>query len=495
MLDKARTWVLVDPPTGANIIGSKWVFHTKKDATGNIVQYKACLVTQGFSQVPGINYFDMYAPVAKLTSICTVLTLATHLDLELHQIDIKGAYLNGELNNEEAIYMCQPPGYTDPALLCHVCHLRKTLYGLKQSGHHWYQKLVEILVKNLRFKLCEVDQAVFVKQSKKTLVIIVVHIDNCIIATSALSLIDELKMQIRKHVEITDLSELHWLLSIEVTRNREEQTIALSQRSYLESIIHCFRFNELKPILTPMEPHIKLTNAQSPLTGAKYASMQHIPYHKAIGSLMYAALGTHPDISYAISTVSRFSSNPGLPHWEAVHRIYRYLIGTKDLQLTYGGARKPLHGYTDADGSMAEDRKAISGYAFLIDGGAVSWASKKQEIISLSMTESEYVAATHTTKEVLWLRSFIGEVLTPLDAPITLFSNNQSIIALAKDHQYHARTKHIDIHFHFICWVVDDGKIRLVFCPTNDMIANTLTKAPPSPKVKHFAAELGLRTD
>ena len=210
---------------------------------------------------------------------------------------------------------------------------------------------------------------------------------------------------------------------------------------------------------------------------------------------MYAALGTCPDISYAVSTISHFTSNPGLPHWEAVRHIYRYLIGTKDLRLTYGWTRKPLQGYTDADGSMSEDWKAVSGYAFLIDGGAVSWASKKQEIVLLSMTKSEYIAATHTTKEVLWLHSFIGEVLVSFDKPTTLFSDNQSAIVLAKDHQYHACTKHINIHFHFICWVVDNGKIRLIFCPTNDMVADTLTKVLPLPKVKHFVAKLRLRTD
>ena len=206
----------------------------------------------------------------------------------------------------------------NPALPCHVCHLCKILYGLKQSGQRWYQKLIEILVKNLGFKLCEVDQAVFIKRSKKTLIIIVVHVDDCTITASTLALVVELKVQIRNHVEIMDLSKLHWLLGIKVTRNREERTIALSQQSYLELIIHHFRFNDLKPVSTPMEPHIKLTNAQSPSTGTKYASIQHIPYRKAIGSLMYATLGTHPDISYAISTISHFLSNPRLPHWEAV---------------------------------------------------------------------------------------------------------------------------------------------------------------------------------
>ena len=167
----------------------------------------------------------------------------------------------------------------------------------------------------------------------------------------------------------------------------------------------------------------------------------------------------------------------------------------KTLRLLYGGGEKELIGYADADGSMAEDRRATSGYAFLVDGGAVSWSMKRQEIVLLSTTESEYVAATHAAKEALWLHSLIGQVFGPfpLDTATTLFSDNQSAIALSKDHQYHARTKHIDICFHFICWIINDGKIRLIYCPTNDMVADTLTKALPSPKVKHFAIELGLR--
>ena len=158
----------------------------------------------------------------------------------------------------------------------------------------------------------------------------------------------------------------------------------------------------------------------------------------------------------------------------------------------YRWMRKLLQGYTDTDRSMSKDWKAISGYAFLIDCGTMSWALKKQEIVLLLATESEYIAAMHTMKEALWLCLFIGEVLVPLNEPITLFSDNQFAITLTKDHQYHAHTKHIDIHFHFIHWVVDNSKIHLVFCPTNDMVTNTLTKALPSPKVKHFTAKLRL---
>ena len=152
-------------------------------------------------------------------------------------------------------------------------------------------------------------------------------------------------------------------------------------------------------------------------------------------------------------------------------------------------------GYSDADRSMLEDRKAIFGSAFIIDGGAVTWSSKKQELVSLSTTESEYVAATHATKEALWLVSLIKQIFGHLDLPVTLFNDNQSAIALAKDQQYHARTKHIDIRFHFICWIVKEGKIKLVYCSTEDMVADTLTKALPSVRVKIFAHALGLRKD
>ena len=144
--------------------------------------------------------------------------------------------------------------------------------------------------------------------------------------------------------------------------------------------------------------------------------------------------------------------------------------------------------------SMSEDRRAISGYAFLIDGGAVSWSSKRQEIVSLSTTKSEYVAATHGGKEALWLRSLISEVFSNITSPTTLFSDNQAAIALTRDNQYHLQTKHIDVRYHWIRWVVEKGSIRLIYCPTDDMVADILTKALPSAKVKHFAASLGLRT-
>jgi hypothetical protein len=209
---------------------------------------------------------------------------------------------------------------------------------------------------------------------------------------------------------------------------------------------------------------------------------------------MYAAMGTRLDIAFATSTMAQYCENPGWKHWEAVKRIFRYLLGMKKLELTYGGEKRGLVGYVDADGASQDHRRAISGYVFMVDGGAVSWSSKKQELVTLSTTEAEYVAQTHAAKEAIWLRRLLTELFDSIHTPTTLFSDSKSAIALAHDGHYHARTKHIDIRYHFIRYIIEAGTIKLVYCPTNDMTADTLTKALPSVKAKHFASALGLCT-
>ena len=238
-----------------------------------------------------------------------------------------------------------------------------------------------------------------------------------------------------------------------------------------------------------MDPSAPLLKSQSPTTLTEIAKMKNIPYRKAVGSLMYAAMGTHPDIAFATSTMAQFFKNPGQAHWEAVKRIFQYLKETRDLSLVYGGKREDLLGWVDADGASQEHRRAISGYVFMVDGGAISWSSKKQELVTLSTTEAEYVAATHAAKEGMWLRALFGEIFPPatINKPTTIYGDNKSAIALAHTGQYHARTKHIDI-----CYIINAGSIKLIYCPTNEQTADTLTKALPSTKVKHFATAMGL---
>ena len=255
-LRKAGTWELTEAPQGVNIVSSKCIFCAKKDTAGNVICYKARLVAQGFSQVLGVNYFDTFAPVAKLASIRAVLAIAAANDLEMHQIDIKGAYLNGVLTNRKVIYMQQPPGYHATSKDKLVCRFRKTLYGLKQSGRHWYQKLVEIMMTHIGFQRSDVDQAVFFRRNKKSLVIMLVHVDDCTITATSMDLINNFKVRISKHVEITDLGELHWLLGIKVKRDCKHRTIHLSQRSYLDSILRRYGLQDLKPVSIPMDMNI-----------------------------------------------------------------------------------------------------------------------------------------------------------------------------------------------------------------------------------------------
>jgi hypothetical protein len=363
---------------------------------------------------------------------------------------------------------------------------------LKQAARYWYKKLWNVLRERLGMQRCDVDQAVFYLFQKGEHIVIVVHVDDLTIATSTVALMKRVKKELQAEFKISDLGEIHWILGFAVMRDRERRTISLSQSTYLKAIVQRYGFEHVKPCSTPMDPNARLSSADAPKTAQDFAYMRDKPYREAVGSLNYAALGTRPDIAYVVGILAKFLDKPGLAHWAAVKRVFAYLSGTADLVLKFGGMKKELEGYTDADGSMHEERKAISGYAFLIDGGAVSWSSKKQSIIALSTTEVEYVAATHAAKEALWLRTFISQTFGSISGPITLHSDNQSAITLMKDHQYHARTKHIDIRFHFIRWIVEEGRITLVYCPTDKMVADTLTKALPSPKVKHFAAELGL---
>ena len=447
----AGTWRLKEAPPGANIIGSKWVFNAKKDATGNIVRYKARLVAQGFSQIGNVNYDNTYALVTHLALLRAIIMIANQLGLELHQVDIKGAYLNGILHEDEVLYTQHPPGYKAQGISRLMLCLLKTLYGLKQSGRRWYQKLSSIFL-SLDFKQCSVDQAVFYKvdQDRKTLMVVAVHLDDCTITASSKKLIEELITGLHKSLEVMDLGELHWMISIKIQHDCMNHTIHLSQHAYIDSILHHYNLSDLKLLSMPMDTSIQLTTKLAPSSAAEHMVMHNVPYCKAIGTLNWAVLATCPDIAFTVATVARFAANPSPAHWEAIKWIYYYLAGTHDLWLSYGETKQTLKGYAVVDGSMAEDRHAITGYTFLINGSAISWSSKWQEIVLLSTTESEYITVTHGMKEVLWLCSLLSKVFGTITTPTTLFLDNQAAIALTCNHQYHSCMKHIDVQYHFI---------------------------------------------
>ena len=491
-LANAHTWDIVERPTNTNIVSSKWVFKIKKNAAGEIDKYKARLVARGFTQIYGVDYYDTYAPVARLASLRLILAIAARNDWEIDVIDFHSAFLNGKLDEDEVIFIELPPGY-DKGGRDIVGKLRVALYGSKQGALKWYERLSGELAE-LGLHHTESDWGVFVATIQSHILILAAHVDDCTITGSSKELVKAFKEEIGARFKITDLGPISWLLGMKVTRDRDTRTISLSQESYIDAILTKYNFADSKPVAIPMDPNLQLSKNHSPQTAAEAARMRNLPFRSALGSLMYLAVGTRPDIAFVVSTIAQFTENPGWKHWEAIKRVYHYLVGTKGWTLTYGTQRKGLIGYVDADGASQEHRHAITGFAFLVDGGAILWGSRKQELVTLSTAEAEYVAATHAAKETLWLRRFIGEVFQPLTHPTILYSDNQSAIALTKDGNYHARTKHIDIRYHFIRFSVENGSIGFLYCPTNDMIADTLTKALPSVKAKHFASELGLRS-
>lgn len=492
-LDRMGTWRLVKRPPDTNVVGTKWVLKIKKNSAGEIEKYKARLVARGFTQIYGVDYYETYAPVARLTSFRLMLALAARNGWAVDNFDFDQAYLNSDLEDDDVIYVEQPPDYETKSRREWVYKLLKSLYGLKQAAKNWYSALYKALME-LGFTRCEADHGVFYKEVGKDIIIFLVHVDDGMVTGSDVKLIKRFKEDMHAKYRLTDLGAVNWLLGIKITRDLINKTISLSQHAYIDAIITRFNFDDLKPLAIPIDPSVPLSITQSPTKLEDIAKMKNVPYREAVGSLMYAAMGTRPDIAFATSTVAQFSGNPGWTHWEAVKRIYRYLKGTRDLVLTYGGDNRGLVGYVDADGASQEHRRAISGYVFMVDGGAVSWSSKKQELVTLSTAEAEYVAQTHAAKEALWIRRLLTEIFKTVDTPTTLFSDSKSAIALAHDGHYHARTKHIDIRYHFIRYIIEAGTIKLVYCPTNDMTADTLTKALPSVKAKHFATALGLNT-
>jgi len=407
--------------------------------------------------------------------------------------DFHSAFLNGVLDNDEHIFMEQPPHHEVMDRSRYVVKLKKSLYGLKQAGRKWYDTLCRSLIE-VGFTRSMADPAVFYARVGADVVVLAIHVDDTMITGNSVKLLNEFQRRIGGKFQITDLGSISWLLGLAIKRDRTGRTLYMSQQSYIESVIRRFHLEDAKPLTIPIDLNVLLSKDQCPSTDEAKKAMRNVPYREAVGALNWIAVGSRPDIAFVVGQLAQFLENPGRVHWEAVKRVMRYLKGTKELKLVFGrGEQRGLRAFTDADGATQEHRRAISGFVVLIDGGAVSWMSKKQELITLSTMEAEYVAMTHAAKELFWLRRLLSEVFRPLNHPILLHSDNQSAIALAhSEGQFHARTKHIDIRWHFIKFCVQDQTIDIVYCPTEDMTADILTKPLSHQKVKKFTTALGL---
>ncbi|XXG84444.1 hypothetical protein AAC387_Pa10g1957 [Persea americana] len=370
---KNYVWDLVDLPKDRKAITNKWVLKIKRKVDGSIDKFKARLVAKGFTQKEGVDYEETFSPMVRFSSIRMILSIVTHMDLELHQMNVKTAFLNSDLKEE--IYMKQPIGYVEKGHEDKVCKLHKSIYGLKQSSRQWYKKFHNTIMLN-GFSMCYEDHCVYNKRSKQKSVLLSLYVDDILLVCNDIVFLNETKDWLSTVFEIKDLGEAEFILEVKITRNRIKRILGLSQTTYIEKILEKFRMANASPVETPIDKGCKLSVMQCPQTDADTKRMASIPYASAVGSLMYAMLScTCPDICYAVGLVSRFQSNPGIAHWNAVKRIFRYLKGTKDMMLCYLGGGLSLLAYRDSSFSDdSDDGKSTSGYVFLLGGGAISWS-------------------------------------------------------------------------------------------------------------------------
>lgn len=493
-LTENNTFILVKRstlPPGTNIMDCRWVFKIKRGSDGSIERYKARLVAKGFTQKEGIDYNETFAPVVKYKSLRVMLALATMLNYNLHQMDVITAFLNGEL--KEDVYMRVPQGFfggdLDGPSGEWVVKLLRSLYGTKQAPHVWNEAVNQFII-SLGFKRLSSDTCVYVRATATShLIILSIFVDDIV---SAYHDDDEQEWSVVKRLfmakyNIKDIGELKWVLGMRVTRDRAKATLVLDQHQYLTKVVNKFNMQDSKPCGTPETPGSKLTQDQCPKDGSpQQVEMKAVPYEAVVGSLLYASLGTRPDIAHAVNEISKYMKNPGPAHWTAAKRILRYVNGTLGKGLVFSGGMcdGTLHvdAYSDADwAGDVDDRKSTSGYVVKLGNNVVSWATKKQKTVSLSSAEAEYMAIATASQEISWIKQLLSELLTTtgIRSEATLSVDNQAALLISKNDLYHDRTKHIDIRYHFVRDHIKAGLLTVKWVSTHDQLADVFTKALP----------------
>ena len=487
-----QVWDLVDPPEGIIPIGNKWIYKRKIGSDGKVETYKARLVAKGYRQRQGVDYEETFSPVAMLKSIRILLAIAAYHDYEVWQMDVKTAFLNGYI--EEDLYMEQPRGFESQDR-SKVCKLKRSIYGLKQASRSWNRRFDEA-VKSYGFQKNEDEPCVYKKTSGSAITYLVLYVDDILLIGNDIEMLSAVKVWLSNTFSMKDLGEATYILGIRIYRDRARRLIGLSQSLYLEKVLKRFNMEDSKKGLLPVRHGIHLSKGMSPKTPDERERMAKVPYASAIGSLMYAMLCTRPDIAYAVSVTSRFQSDPGMEHWTAVKAILKYLRRTKDLVLIYGGGELKLDGFTDSDfQSDVDDRKSISGFVFICNGGAVTWKSSKQATTADSTTEAEYIAASDAAKEAVWIKKFVTElgVVPSIESPVSLYCDNNGAIAQAKEPRSHQKSKHIERKYHIIRDIVGRGDVAVQKVASADNVADPLTKPMSQQQLDKHLEKMGLR--
>lgn len=483
------TWKDVDMPHGKKLLKCKWVFKIKLDQNGNVSKHKARLVAKGYCQQKGIDYNETFSPVIRYESLRLLISLAAKMNLQVEQMDAITAFLQGDL--DEDIYIEAPKGYQVPN--GKVLKLQKSLYGLKQSPRMWNKKLTDEF-KKIGLVQSKYDPCIYHQYKEGKIMLVALYVDDILFFSNDPTMMREVKDKLKSTFLMKDLGEASLFLGIHL--EKDENGFYINQERYIKNLLEKYNMSECKPISTPMDVNEKLTKEMCPKTEKEKDEMKSIPYLELVGSLLFLANVSRPDISYSVSYLSRFSVNPGKKHWVAAKRILRYLKGTLDWRLTFSNKiNDQIEGYCDADyANDTEERKSVSGYIFLLTGGSISWRSKKQATIALSTTEAEYVSLSACCQESMWLHGLYKEIIPEVEDESKIFCDNQGALYLAKNQMYSSRTKHIDVKHHFIRDLAEKGLIKLQYLRSEDMLADILTKALPGPRLHVLCKQLGLKS-
>jgi transposase InsO family protein len=483
-----------DVPEGKQMIPSKWVFDYKTDVNGDIIGHKCRVVAKGFHQCPGVDFADTYAPTVQDSTLRLLLQYAAEWKLSIQQIDVKTAFLNGELIEE--VYILPPPGLP---LKGRAWRLRRSLYGLKQAALAWYEKWTKVML-SIGMKPSDADPCLFTGAVAGSRMLIGLHVDDGLLLGNNAA-IKTMIGKLKAEFEIKDVGSLLpgvtlKFLGMELLRQSGPKIgIVMRQERYALSILDRFGMRNCKPVASPMVPGVKLAHEGDPLP-------EDNEYAAIVGSLLYLSTKTRPDISHAVGVLSRFMSCPRVPHLQAAKRVLRYIAKNPAAGIIFYGRRleenrSPIltsSVYSDAD--FAGDpvmRKSTTGVVFTVNRAPILWRSKLQSIVAQSTCEAEFVAAAMAVREVLWLKRILVTLSSSV-AKVNLFCDNESALALLQTSvpKVTGRTKHIDVQY----WLVRDHimKENIVprFIPTDKMLADGLTKPYSGPEMQGYLAKIGM---
>jgi hypothetical protein len=478
---ESQTWDLVPLPPGRKLVRCRWVYRTKGTTDGHISRYKVRLVAKGFHQVHGIDYDETFAPVAKMDSIRLTLSIVATKGWEVHQMDMKNAFLHGDLSEE--IYMEQPQGFMHDSSL--VCQLKKSLYGLKQALRAWYAKMDSYLLSH-NFVRCKSDPNVYMLRTTDSLLPLVLYVDDFLIIDCLTSVIAAVKRILHDMFLMTYMGPLHFFLGLEISQ--DALGIKLSQAKYARDLLERFHMTDCKSAPTPFLSGVKLED------GGETPLVDNTLYRELVGSLLYLT-HSRPDLYYAVGAVSRFMHESHELHWKAAKRILRYVQGTITFGIHYATySTLDLIGFTDSVWAGDNtDHKSTSGYSLSLGFIPICWLSKKQAAISLYLAEAEYRGVVNITIHAMWLQHFLTELGIQFHRPILIWCDNQSTLKFCRDPVQRQQTKHIEIHMRYIRDLVHKGINDLQFCPSAEQMTDIFTKTFTAQKFHSLRSCLGVK--